>query len=61
MTVREITDLLPNETTIILEDRLSDEGVVYEGKLLFMRTFWDDREVKFMIPFSNLTIKLEIE
>ena len=52
MTVKEIRDAVHQDTVIRVHDRLKEE-TVYEGPELTMRTFWDDREVKWICPYNH--------
>lgn len=59
-TVKDITDLIGLYTIVVIHDRKSEEGTVYEGPLINMRTFWNNREVVYMRPYTNGFL-LEIE
>lgn len=56
----DLLELINPYTTILIHDRKSEAGTVYEGPLIQMRTRWNDREVVWMRPYTNGFI-LEIE
>lgn len=60
MKLKEITDRLGNETDVRIYDRNSEKGTVYQGKLLYLRTFWNEREVVWLRADTQL-LHIEIE
>ena len=60
VTVKDITDRLGPYTRILIHDRFSEQGTVYQGDLINMRTFWDDRPVAW-IKVYDMEIVLEVE
>ncbi len=53
MTVKELRAIINCHTIIVLVDRNSDEGIVFEGKELIMKTIWDSREILWLRPYNQ--------
>ena len=49
----DVLELVGPNTVVVIQDRKSEEGTVYEGPLYKMRTFWNDRELVWMRPYTN--------
>lgn len=59
--VEDIESIISNNQKVLIQDRLSEEGRVFEGTVLQMGRKWHDREIKFIKTFMDGTLVLEIE
>lgn len=59
--VEDIESIISNNQKVLIQDRLSEEGRVFEGTVLQMGRKWYEREVKFIKTFMDGTLVLEIE
>ena len=60
VTVNDITGLIGPNTIVLIHDRKSEEGTVFDGTLMELPGKWNNREVVWMRPCQGGFI-LEIE
>ena len=60
MKVKEITDRLGAESRVIIHDRRSADGTVFRGKIIDLKTTWNEREVVWLRVYDH-ELMLEVE
>lgn len=60
MTVLDITGLIGPNTRVLIHDRKSEDGTVFDGALMELPGTWNGREVVWMRPITGGFI-LEVE